>query len=38
MSLTLKTEGDTHVVVTRFFAASPEDVYRAHTETELVQN
>lgn len=38
MTLTLKTEGDTHVVVTRRFAASPEAVYRAHTETELIQN
>jgi uncharacterized protein YndB with AHSA1/START domain len=36
-SLTLKTEGDKHVVVTRRFAASPEAVYRAHTETALLQ-
>jgi uncharacterized protein YndB with AHSA1/START domain len=35
--LTLKTEGDRYVVVTRRFAASPEAVYRAHTESELVQ-
>ena len=35
--LTLKTEGDTHVVVTRHFAASPEAVYRAHTDPKLVQ-
>jgi len=35
--LTLKTEGDTHVVVTRRFAASPEAIYRAHTEPELVK-
>jgi uncharacterized protein YndB with AHSA1/START domain len=35
--LTLKTEGDTHVVVTRHFAASPEAVYRAHTEPEIIQ-
>src|SRR5215207_7959762 len=35
--LTLKTEGDRHVVVTRRFAAPPEAVYRAHTEPELVQ-
>ena len=27
--MTLKTEGDTHVVVTRKFAAPPEAVYRA---------
>jgi len=35
--LTLKTEGDKHVVVTRHFAASPEAVYRAHTEPEIIQ-
>ncbi len=35
--LTLKTEGDTHIVVTRHFAASPEAVYRAHTDTKLLQ-
>ena len=35
--LTVKTEGDTHVVVTRRFAAPPEAVYRAHTEAELIQ-
>ena len=35
--LTLKAEGDRHVVVTRSFAASPEAVYRAHTEAELVR-
>lgn len=35
--LTLKTEGDTHIVVTRRFAASPEAVYRAHTEPGLIQ-
>jgi uncharacterized protein YndB with AHSA1/START domain len=34
--MTLKTEGDTHVVVTRHFAASPEAVYRAHTEPALI--
>lgn len=33
----LQTEGDTHVVVTRCFAASPEAVYRAHTDPELIQ-
>jgi uncharacterized protein YndB with AHSA1/START domain len=33
----LKTEGDRHVVVTRRFAASPEAVYRAHTEPALIQ-
>ena len=35
--MTLKTEGDTHIVVTRRFAASPEAVYRAHTEPRLIQ-
>lgn len=35
--LTLKTEGDTQVVVTRRFAAPPEAVYRAHVEPEIVQ-
>jgi uncharacterized protein YndB with AHSA1/START domain len=35
--LVLKTEGDTHVVVTRRFAAPPEAVYRAHIEPALVQ-
>ena len=35
--MTLKTEGDTHVVVTRRFAAPPQAVYRAHTDPELIQ-
>lgn len=35
--LTIKTEGDTHVVVTRRFAAPPEAVFRAHTDPKLVQ-
>lgn len=35
--LTLTTEGDVHVVVTRRFAAPPEAVYRAHVEPELLQ-
>ena len=35
--LTLKTEGDTHVVVTRRFAAPPELVYRAFTDPNLIQ-
>ncbi len=35
--LTLRTEGDTHIVVTRHFHANPEAVYRAHTEPELIQ-
>ena len=35
--MTLKTEGDTHVIVTRRFAAPAEAVYRAHTDPELIQ-
>ncbi len=35
--LNVRTEGDTHVVVTRRFAAPPERVYRAHVEPELIQ-
>src|SRR5438552_15841795 len=35
--LTLKTEGDRHIVVTRRFAAAPEAVYRAHTDPALVR-
>ena len=35
--MTLKTEGDIHVVVTRRFAASPEAVYRAHTDPKLLK-
>jgi uncharacterized protein YndB with AHSA1/START domain len=36
-ALTLKTEGDTHIVVTRHFAAPPEAVYRAHIDPKLLQ-
>jgi uncharacterized protein YndB with AHSA1/START domain len=35
--MTLQTEGDTHVIVTRRFAASPEEVFRAHTDPKLIQ-
>ena len=35
--LTLRTEGDRHVVVTRRFAAPPEAVYRAHTVPKLIR-
>jgi len=35
--MTLRTEGDAHVLVTRRFAAAPELVYRAHTEPALIQ-
>jgi len=35
--LTLVTEGERHIVVTRRFAAAPEAVFRAHTEPRLIQ-
>lgn len=35
--LTLTTEEDRYVIITRRFAASPEDVYRAHVEPEMLQ-
>ncbi len=35
--LALKTEGDTHIVITRHFDAPPESVYRAHLEPQLIQ-
>lgn len=35
--LTLKTDGDRHIIVIRQFAAAPEAVYRAHTEPELIR-
>ena len=35
--LSLQTEGDTHIVVKRRFAASPEKVYRAHIEPALIR-
>ena len=35
--LTLTTEGDRHILVTRRFAASPDAVFRAHTEPMLIQ-
>ena len=34
--MTLRTEGDKHVIVTRRFSAPPELVYRAHTQPELI--
>lgn len=36
-SLTLTTEGDSGVVLTRAFAAPPEAVYRAHIEPALIR-
>ena len=35
--MTLKTEGDTNIIVTRHFQAKPEALYRAHTEPALIQ-
>jgi uncharacterized protein YndB with AHSA1/START domain len=35
--LSLETEGETFVVVKRRFEASPEDVYRAHVDPDLIQ-
>ena len=35
--LTVRTEGDRHVVMTRRFAAPPDAVYRAHTDPALLQ-
>jgi uncharacterized protein YndB with AHSA1/START domain len=35
--LTITTEGDRFVVVKRHFAATPEQVYRAHTEVALIK-
>jgi uncharacterized protein YndB with AHSA1/START domain len=35
--VTLQTEGDRYVLVRRHFAATPEAIYRAHTEPQLIQ-
>ena len=35
--LTLKTEGDRYVVITRRFAAPPAAVYRAHVDPAVIQ-
>lgn len=35
--LTLRVDGDRHIVVTRRFDATPEALFRAHTEAEQVQ-
>jgi uncharacterized protein YndB with AHSA1/START domain len=35
--MTLTTEGDRYVVVTRRFNAPPEAVYRAHTDPKIIQ-
>jgi uncharacterized protein YndB with AHSA1/START domain len=36
-TMTLSTEGDRYVLVTRRFAAPPQLVYRTHTEAELMK-
>jgi uncharacterized protein YndB with AHSA1/START domain len=36
-TLTLTTEGDRYVIVTRRFSAPPEAVYRAHTDPKLIE-
>lgn len=36
-SLSLRTEGGTHIVITRRFNAPPEALYRAHTDPALIQ-
>ena len=36
-NMTLKTDGDNDIVVTRRFAAPPQAVYRAHTEPAFIQ-
>lgn len=35
--LTLTTEGETHVIVKRRFAAAPDKVFCAHTDARLIQ-
>ena len=35
--VTLQTEGERYVLVRRHFAATPEALYRAHTEPQLIQ-
>jgi uncharacterized protein YndB with AHSA1/START domain len=35
--LSLRVEGERHVIVTRYFRAPPEAVFRAHTDPALVQ-
>jgi uncharacterized protein YndB with AHSA1/START domain len=35
--LTLSTEGDRHIIITRRFAAGPKTVYRAHTEPNIIR-
>jgi uncharacterized protein YndB with AHSA1/START domain len=35
--LSLRTDGERHVIITRRFKASPETVYRAHIEPKIMQ-
>jgi uncharacterized protein YndB with AHSA1/START domain len=35
--LTMKTEGNTHIIATRHFDAPPEGVFRAHMDCRLIQ-
>ncbi len=35
--MTLKSQGDNHLIITRRFTASPEAVYRAHTDPKLIR-
>lgn len=35
--LTMKTEGDRHIIITRHIAAPQKSVYQAHIEPELIQ-
>ena len=35
--LDLRLDGDTHIIVTRTFAAPPDLVYRAHTDPDLIR-
>ena len=35
--LTINTEGEQSIIVTRRFAAPPADVYRAHVDSDLIQ-
>lgn len=35
--MTMGTEGDTHLIVTRRFSVLPQALYRAHTEPDLIQ-
>ena len=37
MALSIETEGEKYIVVRRRFAAPPEAVFRAHTDTNLMQ-